>query len=188
MRSSVVLSSDFAQPTLRKKGSAQEFVETRILGCFLKNEEFGLGDRHALGLEQQVGEVFVAAAPSTKGFDVAVDGFHHSEAYLGAAVVEDSVQVIRQHLGQSLKGWQHMSTHGSRGIRSIGYGDHKFPLARTKILHAPGPTIAASGLLSNELQFGSLFAPVGIALSKSPQGQNMRRERDYRDLASVFLH
>jgi hypothetical protein len=33
-------------------GSAQEFVETRILGCFLENDEFGLGDRHALGLEQ----------------------------------------------------------------------------------------------------------------------------------------
>jgi len=32
-------------------GSAQEFVETRILGCFLKNDEFGLGNRHALGLE-----------------------------------------------------------------------------------------------------------------------------------------
>jgi transposase len=35
-----------------KIGSAQEFVETRILGCFLENDEFGLGDRHALGLEQ----------------------------------------------------------------------------------------------------------------------------------------
>jgi hypothetical protein len=35
-----------------KSGSAREFVETRILGCFLKNDEFGLGDRHALGLEQ----------------------------------------------------------------------------------------------------------------------------------------
>jgi hypothetical protein len=45
-------------------GSAQEFVETRILGCFLKNDEFGLGDCHALGLEQQVAEILVAAAPS----------------------------------------------------------------------------------------------------------------------------
>src|ERR1700676_4468464 len=38
-------------------GSAREFVETRILGCFLKNDEFGLGDRHALSLEQQVAPV-----------------------------------------------------------------------------------------------------------------------------------
>ena len=36
----------------QKMGSAQEFEETRILGCFLENDEFGLGDRHALGLEQ----------------------------------------------------------------------------------------------------------------------------------------
>jgi hypothetical protein len=75
----------------RKEGSAQELVETRILGCFLKNDEFGLGDRHALRLEQQVGEIFAAAAPSKKGFDVAVDGFHHSEVYLRPTVVQDSV-------------------------------------------------------------------------------------------------
>src|ERR1700719_2558569 len=74
-------------------GSEQEFVETRILGCFLKNDEFGLGDCHALGLEQQVAEILVAAAPSNEAFDVAVDGFHHSEAYFGAAVVQDPVQV-----------------------------------------------------------------------------------------------
>ena len=68
-------------------GSAQEFVATRMLGYFLKHDEFGLGDRHALGLEQQIAEIFVTAPPSKKGFDVAVDGFHHSEAYFGPAVV-----------------------------------------------------------------------------------------------------
>jgi hypothetical protein len=41
------------------------------------------------------------------------------------------------------------------------------PLARTKILHAPVPTIPASGFVSNELQFGSLFAPVWIELYKA---------------------
>jgi hypothetical protein len=87
-------------------GSAQEFVETRILGCFLKNDEFGLGDRHALGLQQQIAEILVATAPSKKGFDVAVDGFHHPEGNLGAAVVEDAVQVIQQHKGEILKGLQ----------------------------------------------------------------------------------
>jgi hypothetical protein len=46
---------------LSLSGSAQEFVETRILGCFLKSDEFGLGDRHALGLEQQVDEILVAS-------------------------------------------------------------------------------------------------------------------------------
>jgi hypothetical protein len=33
-------------------GSAYEFAEPRILGCFPENDEFGLGDRYALGLEQ----------------------------------------------------------------------------------------------------------------------------------------
>ena len=87
-------------------GSAQEFVETLILGCFLENDEFGLCDRHALGLEQQIAEILVATAPSKKGFDVAVDGFHHSERYFGAAVVEDAVQVIQQHVGEVLKRYQ----------------------------------------------------------------------------------
>jgi hypothetical protein len=36
---------------IQQYGSVQEFVETRILGGFLKDEEFGLGGRHALGLE-----------------------------------------------------------------------------------------------------------------------------------------
>jgi len=38
-------------------------------------------NRHALRLEQQVGEIFVATTPSKKGFDVAVDGFHDPETY-----------------------------------------------------------------------------------------------------------
>ena len=89
-----------------KIGSAQEFVETRILGYFLKNDEFALCHRHALSLEQQIGEIFVVAAPSKKSLDVAVDGFHHTETYFGAAVIQDPIQVIQQHLGQFLKGRQ----------------------------------------------------------------------------------
>jgi hypothetical protein len=38
-----------------------------ILSRFLKNDKFCLCDRHALRFEQQVGEIFLAAAPS-KGF------------------------------------------------------------------------------------------------------------------------
>src|SRR4029077_5517454 len=87
-------------------GSAQESVETRILGCFLKNDEFGLGGRHALRFEQQVGEILVAATPSKKSFDVAVDGLHDAERYFGAAVIEDAVQVIQQHEGKLLEGCQ----------------------------------------------------------------------------------
>src|SRR6516164_10894553 len=91
---------------VQKCGSAQELVETRILGGFLKNDKFGLGNCHALGLEQQIGEILVATTPSKKGFDVAVDGFHHPEGYFGAAVVEDAVEVIQQRESESLKGYQ----------------------------------------------------------------------------------
>ena len=87
-------------------GSAQEFVETRILGCFLENDECGLGDGQALGLGQQLAEILAAAAPSQNSLDVTVDGFHHSEAYFSAAVVQDPVQVIQQHKGKFLKGRQ----------------------------------------------------------------------------------
>jgi hypothetical protein len=54
-----------------------------------------------------------------------------------------------------------------------------------KILPAPGFITAASGFLSNEFRFGSLLALHRIA--KRPQGLNMRREQDYRNLASVLL-
>ena len=40
------------KPAATKTGSAQEFVETRISGCFLKNDEFCFCDRHALCLKQ----------------------------------------------------------------------------------------------------------------------------------------
>jgi hypothetical protein len=76
-------------------GSAQEFDGACILSRFLKNDKFCFCDRHALCFEQQVGEIFVAAAPSKKGFDVAADGFHNPETYFGAAVIQDSIQVIR---------------------------------------------------------------------------------------------
>ena len=38
-------------PDLEEKGSAQEFVGTRILGGLLKNDEFSLCDCHSLRLE-----------------------------------------------------------------------------------------------------------------------------------------
>src|SRR6266550_6438325 len=90
-------------PPVSLVGSAREFVEARILGGFLQNDEFGLGDRHALRVEQQVGEILVATAPSEKGFDVAVDGFYHSEAYLRATEVQDAIQVIQQQVSEVLK-------------------------------------------------------------------------------------
>jgi hypothetical protein len=47
--------------------SGREFVDKRILGGFLKDDEFGLGDRHAPNLEQQVAKILVTTAPSNLG-------------------------------------------------------------------------------------------------------------------------
>jgi len=59
------LNSSFVSAPARARGaiygSAREFDEARILGCFLENHKFGPGGRHALGLQQQVAKVLVAA-------------------------------------------------------------------------------------------------------------------------------
>jgi hypothetical protein len=55
-----------------------------------------------------------------------------------------------------------------------------------KILRAPGSITAASGFLSSEFALAvSLHRKDRIA--KRHQGLNMRREQDYRNLASVLL-
>src|ERR1017187_10390312 len=38
-------------------GSAQEFGERRILGCFLESDEFRLGYRHPLRLQEQIAQI-----------------------------------------------------------------------------------------------------------------------------------
>src|SRR5216683_1242096 len=76
-------------------GSEQEFGKMRILRCFLKNKEFGLGSRQALRLQEQVVHVAIATAAPEQGFEVAVDRFDHSQRYLHPAVVQDALQVIQ---------------------------------------------------------------------------------------------
>src|ERR1035438_125151 len=48
-------------PWAKFRGSAQESDEGRILGGFLKSDEFGLGSGQALRLQQQVVEIAIAA-------------------------------------------------------------------------------------------------------------------------------
>lgn len=50
-----------------------------------------------LCFEQQVVEVAVSASASQQGFDVAVDRLDHSQGNFGPAVVEDSLQMAKQH-------------------------------------------------------------------------------------------
>jgi hypothetical protein len=49
-----------------------------MLRGFLKNDEFGLGGRQALRLQQQIVHVSITAAEAEQSFDVAVDRFYHT--------------------------------------------------------------------------------------------------------------
>ena len=71
----------------------------RILRGFLKNDEFGLGGRQALRLQQQIVHVSITAAAAEQSFDVAVDRFYHTHGYLRPAVVQDALEMIQQHAG-----------------------------------------------------------------------------------------
>ncbi len=74
-------------------GSPQEFVGNGILRGFLdlpKSDVFGVGCGHALCFEQNVTHVLVAPAAVDQHADVAVDRLDYPEAYLGAAVIQDS--------------------------------------------------------------------------------------------------
>src|SRR5689334_21878972 len=89
-----------------KYGSEQEF-ERRAISCGSpESDEFSFGSGHALSLEEQVAEVLVPASAAQDGFDVAVDGLHHSEANLDAAVVEDAFDMIGEQVRQLLEGRQ----------------------------------------------------------------------------------
>src|ERR1017187_8144825 len=78
--------------------SERESDKVAILRGFADSayrEEFEVADRQALGLEQQVAEVLVAAPAIDEHPDVAVDRFHYAHADLGPAVVGDAVQVLQ---------------------------------------------------------------------------------------------
>src|ERR1017187_4253276 len=83
---------------IRKMRSERESDKVAILRGFANSayrEEFEVADRQALGLEQQVAEVLVAAPAIDEHPDVAVDRFHYAHADLGPAVVGDAVQVLQ---------------------------------------------------------------------------------------------
>jgi hypothetical protein len=85
-------------------GSWRESGKVCVLRGFLKSDEFGSRGGHPLRFEQQVVEVAVTASAALQRFDVAVDRLHHSQFDLGPAVVQDSLQVIDQHVRQFLHG------------------------------------------------------------------------------------
>ena len=69
-----------------------------ILRGFLKSDELGSRGSETLRFEEKVIEIAVPSASAQQRFDVAVDRLHHAQRNLGAAVVEDSIQMIQQHI------------------------------------------------------------------------------------------
>jgi hypothetical protein len=49
-------------------------------------DEFGLGGRQSLGLQQQVAEVPITAAPPQQRLDIAVHGFYYPQRHAGPAI------------------------------------------------------------------------------------------------------
>jgi hypothetical protein len=76
-------------------GSAHEYEETGISGCFRESDKFSSGHGHALRLQQEVVQVFVAAPTSEQSFDIAVHRFQDAHRHFGTAIVEDPIQMIR---------------------------------------------------------------------------------------------
>ena len=84
---------------VKKKGSARQSGQMRILRGFLESDEFGLSGSQSLRLQQQIVHVSITAAAAEQSFDVAVDGFNHTQWYLRPAVVQDALEMIQQHAG-----------------------------------------------------------------------------------------
>jgi len=92
--------------TSSKSGSEQEFDGAPIL-CrlfdLLKFNEFGIGDGHAFGFQQQVADVLIAATTIDEHPNISVERLDHAEANLSSAIVQDPLQMLHQHLREFLE-------------------------------------------------------------------------------------
>src|SRR5215475_1231202 len=91
---------------LTKKGTEREFDGWAILGGFLdrvNSDEFDVGNRHPLGLQEQVAEILIPATTIDQHPNVPIDGLDYAKADMGLAVIRDAVQVLQQHLGELLE-------------------------------------------------------------------------------------
>src|ERR1039457_794763 len=97
--------NDYVLP-IEKMALSENLTERLLLRNFLhplNREELDVGHRHPLGLQQQIPQVLIAPAAVNQHTNVPVHRFHHSEAYLRAAVVHYTFEVFEQHVGQFLK-------------------------------------------------------------------------------------
>ena len=77
-------------------GSERESDVWPILGGFfdrVNSDEFNIGHRNSLGLQEQVTKILVAAATVDQHANVPIDRLDHSEANLGPAVVRDAIHM-----------------------------------------------------------------------------------------------
>ena len=86
--------------TLRSKKAAlsENLTERPLLRNFLhplNRKELDVGQRHPLGLQQQIAQVLVAPPAVNQHTNIPVHGFHYSEANLGPAVVHNTFDVLQ---------------------------------------------------------------------------------------------
>src|ERR1019366_3197193 len=80
-----------------KRALSENLTKQPLLRNFLhplNREELDVGHRHPLGLQQQIPQVLIAPAAVNQHTNVPVHRFHHSEAYLRAAVVHYTFEVF----------------------------------------------------------------------------------------------
>jgi hypothetical protein len=66
-------------------------------------DEFDVGHRPPLGLQQEISQVFIAASTVDQHANVSIDGLDYSEANLGPAVIQNALQMFQQRVGQLLE-------------------------------------------------------------------------------------
>src|ERR1039458_9799076 len=84
-------------PEKIKAALSENLTKQPLLRNFLhplNREELDVGHRHPLGLQQQIPQVLIAPAAVNQHTNVPVHRFHHSEAYLRAAVVHYTFEVF----------------------------------------------------------------------------------------------
>src|ERR1035438_2792286 len=85
-----------------KLALSENLTERPLLRNFLhplNREELDVGDRHPLGVQQQIPQVLIPPAALDQPTDVPVHRFHDSEANLRPAVVHKPFDVFEQHVG-----------------------------------------------------------------------------------------
>ena len=80
-------------------GSEREFVKrVPFYATFFiaaNCDEFEVHHGHALGLQQQISEVLVAATPVDQHANIPIDGLDYAKAHFGLAIVGNAVHVLQ---------------------------------------------------------------------------------------------